>query len=101
MGRAPPLRKTRPGIDKARQYHGPRRSRTGRSPSDRLGQPERQLRKQEAKQQGGKLHCYKWNNAAIDITGRDLWRRYAAQKEERPAERRREERCLEIDADQR
>ena len=41
------------------------------------------------------------NDPAIDIAGRDLGRRDAAQEEQRPAERRGEKRGLQVHADQR
>ena len=72
-----------------------------RLPADRPRQPERELREEETNHQREKLHRHERDDAAIDVAGGDLGRRDAAQEEQRPAERRGEERGLQVHADQR
>ena len=57
--------------------------------------------KKKHQHQRDDLHADERDDAAIDVAGRDLRRRHAAQEEQRPAERRRQERGLQVHADQR
>ena len=61
------------------------------SPSDGLRQPQRKLRENEAQHQRHELHADERNDSPIDVAGGDLGRRDAAQEEQRPPERRRQE----------
>src|SRR3546814_1619170 len=55
---------------------------------------------EEHQYQGNELQTDEWDDTPVDVKRGDLRRRHAAQVEQRPAERRSQERALQVDGDQ-
>src|SRR3546814_6394116 len=55
---------------------------------------------EEHQYQGNELQTDEWDDTPVDVKRGDLRRRHAAQVEQRPAERRGQERALQVDGDQ-